>query len=238
MGPDIAKPPVTWRAMRTRYPHLSPANRVQALPEHRVVYVRNAKAACSTVLLWLDRIYTGEHDFSPGNVHTENRLPRPREVGTRRIGQLLSGEAYRFTFVRDPLRRFVSVYRDKIEKPKRWRTEIQELLGQEPDITRSVSIEDFISAIERQDPLTAMDPHWRPQHINVMTDLVDYDHIGRIETFADDLEHIRVAAGLPLVPVEARNVARRAPDDLLASRPDLEERVRALYARDYELFGY
>jgi hypothetical protein len=84
-----------------------------------------------------------------------------------------------------------------------------------------------------------MDPHWRPQHINVMTALIDYDHIGRIETFAGDLEVVRRGAGLPEVPVKARNVARTGGRvDLFADRPDLAERVRAIYAKDYETFGY
>ena len=101
-----------------------------------------------------------------------------------------------------------------------------------------MSLDDFVIAIERQDPVSEMNPHWRPQHINVMTSLIRYDHIGRIETFAADLEIIRKAADLPAVPVEARNVAEVRRVDILADRPDLEERVRAIYAGDFEIFGY
>lgn len=237
MEPDVVKQPVTWRAMREYFPHRVLANHVHALPEHGIVYVKNPKAACSTVLLWLDRIHTGEHYFSPGNVHTDNRLPRAQDVGRRRIARMLSGEGYSFTFVRDPMRRFQSAYLDKIVNAKRWREQIQTALGEEPDPERAVSLDDFVTGIERQDPIGEMDPHWRPQHINVMTSLITYDHIGRIETFDADLEIIRRAAGLPLVPVEVRNVAKK-PGGILDDRPDLEERVRAIYAKDFEIFGY
>lgn len=238
MEPATAKPTVTWREMREFFPHRVLAHHVHALPEHGIVYVKNPKAACSTVLLWLDRLHTGDHDFSPGNVHTDNRLPTVSEVGRRRIARMLSGEGYSFTFVRDPLRRFQSAYLDKLVNSKRWRTQIQQALGQEPDEERPVSLDDFVAGIEAQDPVGEMDPHWRPQHINVMTSLITYDHIGRVETFDTDLETIRRAAGLPHVPIEVRNVAKQRSDSILADRPDLEERVRAIYAKDFEIFGY
>ncbi|WP_183093435.1 sulfotransferase family protein [Nocardioides stalactiti] len=238
MEPAVDKNPVTWREMRAFFPHRVLANHVHALPEHGIVYVKNPKAACSTVLLWLDRLHTQDHDFSPGNVHTDNRLPQVSDVGRRKIARMLSGEGYSFTFVRDPLRRFQSAYQDKLVTSKRWRTQIQTALGQEPDPERAVSIDDFVAGIEAQDPIGEMDPHWRPQHVNVMTSLITYDHIGRIETFDTDLEIIRKEAGLPPVPVEVRNVAKKPSAGILADRPDLEERVRAIYAEDFRIFGY
>ncbi|MDZ5623106.1 sulfotransferase family protein [Nocardioides sp. HM23] len=238
MEPDVAKPTVTWAEMRAFFPHRPLAYHIHALPEHGIVYVKNPKAACSTVLLWMDRLHTGDHDFNPGNVHKDNRLPKVSSIGRRRVARMLSGGAYSFTFVRDPLRRFQSAYLDKIVGSTGWRAEIQAALGEEPDEERPVSLDDFVTALERQDPVREMNPHWRPQHINVMASLIRYDHIGRIETFAADLETIREAAGLPAVPVAARNVTGTRRVDLLADRPDLEERVRAIYADDFEIFGY
>lgn len=238
MEPDVAKPTVTWAEMREYFPHRPLAYHLHALPEHGIVYVKNPKAACSTVLLWMDRLHTGEHDFTPSNVHKDNRLPKVSSIGRRRVARMLSGEAYSFTFVRDPLRRFQSAYLDKIVNSTGWRPQIQTALGEEPDEERPVSLDDFVSAVERQDPVREMNPHWRPQHINVMASLIRYDHVGRIETFATDLETIRKAAGLPEVPVEARNVRETQRVDVLADRPDLEERVRAIYADDFEIFGY
>jgi hypothetical protein len=84
-----------------------------------------------------------------------------------------------------------------------------------------------------------MDPHWRPQHVNLMHPLVSYDHVGRLETFAADLEHIRAAAGLPHVPLEVRNTSRQASSDsVFDGRPDLVRRVERIYATDFELYGY
>lgn len=241
MDAHEAKAPVTWREMRAFFPHRSLAYHVHALPEHGIVYIKNPKAACSTVLLWLDRLHTGDHDYSPDNVHTDNRLPKVGDIGRRRIARMLSGDGYSFTFVRHPLRRFESAYRDKIVNAPspEWRSQVRLALGRPSDDDDGpISLDDFVAAVEAQDPVAEMDPHWRPQHVNVMASLITYDHVGRIETFDEDLDTIRKAAGLPSVPVEVRNVAKRSNAGALAERPDLEERVRAVYARDFELYGY
>lgn len=238
MDSEQGRQEVTWREMRAYFPHRALANHVFGLPDHGIVYVKNPKVACSTLLLWMDRMQSGEHDFSPTNVHTENRLPTAHDIGRKRLARMISGGAFRFSFVRDPLTRFHSVYVDKMVRTRPFRTQVQEALGQEPDLNRKVTIDEFVAALERQDPVSEMDPHWRPQHVNLMLPLVTYDHIGRLETFDDDLELIRKAAGLPHVPHEVRNVRGRLKESVLADRPDLEERVRAIYAEDFELFGY
>jgi hypothetical protein len=212
---------------------------LRPVPEHGIIYVKNPKAGCSTILVWLDRLHTGEYDFEFGDVHREHRLPKIGDVGRSTVVRMLSGEAYRFTFVRDPLRRFESVYWDKMVHKLKWRQEMPAELGLNPGPDTIVSFEQFLSIVEQQDPVSEMNAHWRPQHINLMHPLVTYDHIGRLEDFAADLEHIREAAGLPHVPFEVRNASRHTTaDSVYDGRPDLVRRVEQLYATDFELYGY
>lgn len=231
-------PPLTRLQLRHAYfTGRSLAYHLFPLPEYGVVYVKNPKAACSTVLLWLARVHHGDHTLQPDNVHKEHGLPRPRDVGWPATMAMLSGGAYRFTFVRDPLRRLESAYHDKIVAARgaRWREPIQKVLG----IAGIPTFEQFLSAIERQDPATEMDPHWRPQHVNLMHPLVDYDRIGRVETFAESLATIQREAGLPSTPTSTRNRKRSAGvPSVYDDRPDLVERARVLYALDLELYGY
>lgn len=216
-------------ARRLNY-HLLP------VPDLGLIYVKNPKAGCSTVLLWLDRLHTGDLDFTPSNVHVEHRLPRPAELGWPTVSAMLGGAAYRFSFVRDPLRRFESAYRDKVARAGRWRTEVQQVLGLPHDA--EVTFEQFVTAVEVQDPLQ-MNPHWRPQHLNLMLPVVEYDHIGRIETFDADLARIRDEAGLVDAPVQTRNSSRRGHRASgYDGRSDLVRRVRDVYAADFEAFGY
>jgi hypothetical protein len=224
--------------MKAYFEGRSLAYHLHALPDHGIVYVKNPKAACSTVLLWLDHLHTGELDFDPANVHTEHRLPKVAELGRRTVEELLAGAGYRFTFVRHPLTRFASAYRDKLVNDAERRPMIQAALGLPEDPDVPVSLEQFVSGVEQQDPLVEMDPHWRPQHVNLMHPVVTYDHVGRVETFSEDLATITKAAGLPPVPFVHRNASATTRTSPFAGRPDLVQRVEAIYALDYELYGY
>lgn len=208
------------------------------LPDLGLFYVKNPKAGCSTIVLWLDRLHTGDHAFLPDNIHTDHRLPRPRDVGWDTMAAMLGGDAFRFSFVRDPLRRFESAYRDKVTVAGRWRDEVRETLGRSGEPDGEVTFEEFLTAVEQQDPVTQMDPHWRPQHVNLMHPVLQYDHIGHLETIDADLARIRELLGLPDVPLAARNVNPRSGGSVYDGRPDLVRRVQALYATDFELYGY
>lgn len=116
------------------------------------------------------------------------------------------------------------------------RVRIQRVLGLPEDRNSPPSFDQFIDAIERQDPIR-LDQHWWPQHLNLMHPLVEYDVVGRLENFEADRRRIEQMAGLPLVPVQARNTAKR-DGSLFDGRPDLLNRVRDIYAQDFELFGY
>lgn len=237
--PDSASA-VSWKEMQAFFPHRRIANYLRPMPDEGVIYVKNPKAACSTILVWLDRIHTGELDHEFSNIHKQHRLPKVGEVGRRRVARMLSGKAYRFSFVRNPVRRFESAYWDKIVYSVNWRPKVQEALGLPPDKDAELTFEQFLTGVENQDPLSEMDPHWRPQHLNLMHPLVTYDHLGRLENFDADLEIIREQAGLPQIPHQVRNPSKhkKSEESVYANRPDLVRRVEQVYAKDMELYGY
>jgi hypothetical protein len=231
---------VTLEALTGYFPDGKFARRVQPLPEYGCIYLRNAKAASSTILLWLHRTHTGDHEFDPGNVYREHRLPTVAEVGMSTVVRMLAGEAFRFSFVRDPILRCESTYLDRIADTSRkhaWRGRVQAALGLPVDLSHVPTFDQFVDALEAQEPLE-LDPHWRPQHLNLMHGLVDLDYVGRLETFAADLERVRELTGMPQVPLKVRNARTTMPDSLFNGRPDLLRRVREVYARDFELYGY
>ena len=238
-SPDSdGRPPLTLPAMQAYFPNGSLGGAIRALPEHNVVYIRNNKAACSTITLWLHRLHTGDHDFSPKNIHAEDGLPRPREITWPKVIEMLSGGAYRFTFVRDPIKRVMSAYTDKLVRQRRWRPQIQKILGLPEDPQSPVTFDQFIDALEAEDDLH-LDPHFRPQHFNLMHGLVEYDFIGKLENFDADFAKVRAEANLPDdVPLEVRNVSKAPESSPFDGRPDLLERVKAIYRRDFEIYGY
>lgn len=234
------KPRVTRDSLRAYFPDGRWTGRVQPLPDHNCVFVKNSKAGTSTVLLWLHRAHTGDHGWSPvRGIHRDHTLPRLSEVGMHRVVQMLAGEAVRFTFVRHPLRRVESAYRDKVLRHRsyRGRAELQRLLGLPEGPDQDLTFDQFVVALETQEPIR-MDPHWRPQHLNLMHPLVEYDLVGRLETFDADLIRLRELTGIPDVPIDVQSATRKSGDSMFDGRLELRRRVEAIYARDFELYGY
>ena len=230
--------PTRKRIQRRFYPRAALRTRIVALPDFGLVYVKNPKAASSTVMLWLDRLYTGDHSLSTRKTHLHNHLPTSNAVGWKVVTSMLDGAAFRFTFVREPLGRFESTYYSKVGRLNHWRAKVQELMGVPDDPDSPVTFEQFLSVVEQQDPLE-MDLHWRPQHLNLMHPLVSYDLVGHVETFDRDLAKIRQHLALPEVAAEPRNVSsRKPPVSIYDGRPDLVRRVQQVYAKDFELYGY
>jgi hypothetical protein len=231
---------VTRDAIRQYFPDGAFAHRVQPLPEYGCIYVRNAKVATGTMLLWLHRIHTGDHDFIPKrSIHVEVTLPRLEDVGWEKVLRMLNGDAFRFSFVRDPVRRLESAYLSKVIRHRRYpgRATLQKILGLPEGPDEELTLDQFFAALEMQDPVE-MDVHWRPQHLNLMHGLVEYDLLGRLENFGADLARIRAATGIPDVPIDLQHVSKRTAIGLLDGRPDLLRKLCDIYARDFELYGY
>jgi hypothetical protein len=229
---------LSWAALRAYYPHGGLARHLVPLPGHGIVYVKNPKAGSSTMMTWLDRLHTGEHDRVVRRMHVDHDLPTVEEIGRRRVVRMLAGAAYRFSFVRHPVARLESVYHAKMVRSRQYRVKAAAALGLPVGPEEIVPFEEFLTAIERQDPVSEMDPHWRPQHLNLLHPLVELDHVGHLETFDADLRRICDEAGLPAVPLESRNVGSTLTDSVYDGRPDLVRRVEALYATDLDVYGY
>lgn len=207
-------------------------SQIYLLAEQRVAYVSNPKVACTSLKLMMERINRGDPDLIM-KVHHDREFPTLKQIGWPKVKALLAEGVYGFTFVRDPVRRAVSGYRDKMAVA-RFRSEINEVLGRDPDET--IRFDQFLDALEQQEPQD-MNPHWRPQHLVLMMDAIEYDYIGRLERISEDLDHIRQASGLPKVDIEHRNQARTDRPEVDIT-PERRSRIEKIYAEDYERLGY
>lgn len=228
---------LTWAQVRGYYTKARLPQQLLVVPDHRLLYLKNPKAGSSTLVTWLDRLHTGETDALIEHMHRDHRLPQVRDLGRRVVLDMLAGDGVRFSFVRDPVRRLESVHRAKMHQA-RFRRRVAPELGIDPDISQPVPFEQFLEAVEGQDPLTEMDHHWRPQHLNLLHPLVELDFVGRLEDFDRDLARLCELADLPQIPPEIRNAKRPVEGSVYDARPDLRRRVEELYAVDMELYGY
>jgi hypothetical protein len=228
------------------------------LDELRLVYVPVPKAG-STALLWALAPLAGlgredflgsrklevtraltVHDTSVwGDEHLlENRSAREQE-------QVLTAPGwFRFTVVRDPVRRLWSAWTEKVlcRNPR-----FVKLYGSEewfpgpPGSSGDVveAFRQFVHALPgRGDDWH--DPHWSSQAALISEGVVEYGHVGRTERLDETVALLRDhvgARGHALPPLERENATLLSYDLGLLDGPAAEACAR-LTARDAHAFGY
>jgi len=204
------------------------------------VYVANPKAACSTLKLILSKAERNDPDFTPQSLHHRKHLPllTPNKLTEKEQHGLFDGSSYVFSFVRHPFKRAMSAYTDKILGNKQQKREILEALGKQDEKNNyPVSFADFIAVISDQDPAT-LNPHWRPQHLNLATDLIRYDFIGRLESFDADMAQVRARLQLPYFGTPHKNRKSHQAPVIQTVSPETRSKLETLYANDLQVFSY
>ena len=210
----------------------------------KLVYVKNSKAACTTIAMEIyryskgvefeGRIHRERDNFRQGLEHfEENRAALQRDDNTK------------FTFVRHPEKRAISAFKNffvdraNLSAPRHIRA--LSTMGYDPegDVSRNFDIYlDYVSECFAAD-LQLTDRHFRKQTLNIGLGVVGYDFIGRVEQLDSDLRKVFEIAGVGYSgepsSVKVRNSSGRS-----AFSPDTGQRRRlqSLYADDYEAFEY
>lgn len=193
---------------------LSPlAYNVTVSHEHRFVWYRNAKVATRTLVA-----YFATHEVPLALAHpSQVRLPTAAFAGYLKFG-----------FVRDPVERFVSAWRDKVVGQNHFGFD-------EPTLARMQDIDEFAAWVGEKDlHAGATDRHL--VHQTRALDLSQIDFLGRLETFDDDFAEICRRVGTPVVQARAHNTSGAQ------GRPSLDAgtvaTIRRLYALDHQVLGY
>jgi hypothetical protein len=135
----------------------------------------------------------------------------------------------KFAFVRDPLDRFVSAWRDKVVDHNYYQFDP----GEHRRMQRLEAFAEWVAGHDLSD-LQGTDHHLTLQSRAV--DLSQIDLLGRLETFDADFDAVCAATGMPRVLPEIRNQSsRQRRQDVPA---EVAERVHEMYAMDYAIFGY
>ena len=213
--------------------------------DHKIAFVKNSKSGCTTVAQMIYYINYGE--FFTGDIHNSNtRLIQGRMHIPTCFAALRDENAYKFTFVRHPMSRVISAFHnfvfEKSNSSAVKHLKLMEAFGYHKDADPTQNFDAFLNYIESSFAANRdyTDPHFRMQVLNTALGHVAYDYIGKIETYAQDMEHILRAAGVwhdayhDLLNVKA-NQSKKKP-----YQPTSEQtrRVEALYAEDYRAFGY
>jgi len=200
-------------------------------PQIPVIYVSNPKSGCSTIKHTLKEAEARGYEKS-GDGFKRSESPHVVDDCLRRAGLRASNCCQRFVIscVRNPYARALSCYLDKI-KTRCPRT-LSALRNRNVE-----SFEEYLFELLRLNPRD-MNPHFRPQCINLNFPNIAYDRIFFLENTSPLNKFLaRVSPNLRL---ETRAPhARSAIDRIRSYYTDRSvEAVQRIYANDFLSFGY
>ena len=184
-------------------------------PRERIVWVEVPKAASTSLKLALANGLHGTGFVDDRLLHEHVGYTYAANVGE--LGDWLTwrwpaGPWWRFTVVRDPVARFVSLYREKVDRDG---------LG---------DIDAWVAA--QADSHWWEDIHAVPQ-VRIVGDPGWYDHVGHVERLDETAALLSERLGQPII-LGRHNATGKAPPIAARTRDMLRRR----YADDLSAFGY
>ncbi|KQZ01358.1 hypothetical protein ASD45_11220 [Pseudolabrys sp. Root1462] len=224
---------------------------IDALPEHRLIYVCVPKSASTSIKIALSALQGETVAANLAHKRRYSSLRSPSQVGVSGFYRLAMDPATLcFTFVRNPYARLVSTWADKfrdkplvpgdrfIDRYLRHRSVADR--AQPIGLDRTLSFARFVMfAIETLDDRP--DPHWQLQSKLTGVAGLPLDLVGKVENFAQDfrlvLNHAGGTAAQRLLTLPVSNVSQHGPWRGFYTA-ELAERVHRAYSDDFFRFGY
>lgn len=211
--------------------------RVWLLEQEKLAYIRIRKVASSSINLCLMQHLAKTHQLpDPTNdrpLRKKIEAEYSSHIPHTEIRQRLKGNYFIFAFVRNPLSRVYSCYRNKVINPKR--AGKKDILCNR-EFYYDMDFADFVDAIDNI-PDDILDRHLRPQSwfLGDEQGLLP-DFIGKLENFNADWDIISDRYHLPK-PIHWNKTGSSKSITDVCTRESMEKLVRR-YADDIRLFDY
>uniref|UniRef100_A0A8C0EI50 Carbohydrate sulfotransferase n=1 Tax=Bubo bubo TaxID=30461 RepID=A0A8C0EI50_BUBBB len=255
---DFCKKYNSRKKLRTHLVHL--VSRIYVEDRHKVLYCEVPKAGCSNwkrVLMVLNGLATSAHNISHDDVHYGKHLRKLDSYDLEGIYTRLN--TYTKTiFVRDPMERLVSAFRDKFEHPnsyyhpvfgkaiiKKYRHNANE---ESLKTGSGVKFKEFIQYLLDSHRPVGMDIHWEQVSKLCYPCLINYDFIGKFETLEEDANYFLQLVGAPAELKFPKFKDRHSSDERTSAEvvrqylKELSKEERQLtydfYYLDYLMFNY
>ncbi|XP_078343503.1 carbohydrate sulfotransferase 11-like [Oculina patagonica] len=153
---------------------------------------------------------------------------------------------FKFVFVREPLQRLLSAYKDKFIKKPRASNDIRRVIVQafrpqdfEPEGENFVSFSEFIQYFSNN---ISRNRHWRQYEKLSHPCVINYDFIGHFETMEEDgplvLKMAGIADRVTFSPIHKSTNSDEVLEYYSQVPPEYITRIGELYRSDFEMFGY
>ena len=211
--------------------------RVWLLEQEKLAYIRIRKVASSSINLCLMQHLAKTHQLpDPTNdrpLRKKIEADHSSHIEHSEIRQRLKDDYFIFAFVRNPLTRVYSCYRNKVKNPKR--ADKQDILCNS-EFYYDMDFADFVDAIVNI-PDDILDRHLRPQSWFLCDEQgLLPDFIGKLENFNADWDIVSDKYGLPK-PIHWNKTGSSKSITDVCPQASLEKLIDR-YADDIRLFGY
>ncbi|XP_064298889.1 carbohydrate sulfotransferase 9 isoform X2 [Phalacrocorax carbo] len=255
---DFCKKYNSRKKLRTHLVHL--VSRIYVEDRHKVLYCEVPKAGCSNwkrVLMVLNGLAASAHNISHDDVHYGKHLRKLDSYDLKGIYTRLN--TYTKTiFVRDPIERLVSAFRDKFEHPNSYYHPVfgkaiikkyRHNANEEALKTGSgVKFKEFVQYLLDSHRPVGMDIHWEQVSKLCYPCLINYDFIGKFETLEEDANYFLQLVGAPAELKFPKFKDRHSSDERTSAEvvrqylKELSKEERQLtydfYYLDYLMFNY
>lgn len=231
------------------------------------IFVECSKNGCTTIKRLMSVLDRFEDDYffrmtnHPHNYTMMGYLTSNNFYMSDYYQYLAHPETYKFCFVRNPYSRVYSAWNDKIfgfhtqkssgdrNEFSKWVKHIAKIsreLTEEPTIKylidNPISFEEFIAFIKTQN-IEEMDRHWYPQFETLQPDIINYNIIGKIENYKQDVKTIFFDLQINkkyhyLLNMQQNKRKHSKYDWRDAFNKAIAQDVYDIYAKDFEAFGY
>ncbi|KAJ7426499.1 Carbohydrate sulfotransferase 9 [Willisornis vidua] len=255
---DFCKKYNSRKKVQTHLVHL--VSRIYVEDRHKVLYCEVPKAGCSNwkrVLMVLNGLATSAYNISHDDVHYGKHLRKLDSYNLKEINTRLNMYT-KFIFVRDPMERLVSAFRDKFEHPnsyyhpvfgkaiiKKYRHNADE---EALKTGSGVKFKEFIQYLLDSHRPVGMDIHWEQISKLCYPCLINYDFIGKFETLEEDATYFLQLVGAPADLKFPKFKDRHSSDERTSAEvvrqylKELSKEERQLtynfYYLDYLMFNY
>lgn len=241
--------------------------RILVSDKYRVVYVSNPKAASTTIHRVFLRLAGIEPSMATRKAYRNPKIKEEiRQEGLRQEEVPVDAQAngayanyFWCTFVRDPHSRTISNYNDKLNRyaerfekrmyseaklaqflggPRAWQSHLYVVSY----LKKRISFESYLHGLKLHG--VNFDEHFRLQKLILKPQVIDYDYVGKVETFEEDIRIVLNAIGIrdPAVIDSARHTQENPSDPTRSSEvsltPDARKQIGRLYKPDFKAFDY
>nr|XP_033810322.1 carbohydrate sulfotransferase 14 [Geotrypetes seraphini] len=218
--------------------------------EYRFLYCYVPKVACSNWKRVL-KVLAGELESVDVNLKMDHKkgLVFLADLQPNEIRHRLENY-FKFIFVRDPMERLLSAYRNKFgeikEYQQKYGVEIVKRYRKNPGKVKGddVTFSEFLHYLLDED-VEKMNEHWMPVYNLCQPCAITYDFIGSYERLREDanyvLDHIKAPAFLQFPERQAwyKPVTKEMQQYFLCNTPqDLIKELMPKYILDFSLFAY